>query len=108
MTLTRTGIGVTDTLHPIQEEMLRLEASFEDMSPPPGPPIDKTIAYMIDFDGDIDAELDPLLTAEAKRAVRLAQSHYAEWVNVTPLAVATIGFLQGITFARAARTVKEQ
>lgn len=104
--MTHGGIGVTD-LHPIQDEMLRIEAEFEHKAPPPGPPIDVCIAEMIDFEGDVDTELDPILGEEARRAVRLAHGHYAEWVNVTPLAVATIGFLQGVTFARAARNLTD-
>jgi hypothetical protein len=92
--------------HPIQREMLRLEAAFEEQGPPPGPPIDKCIAQLVDFDEDVDAVLDPILREEAKRAVRLANGHYREWVDVTPLTVAAIGFLQGVTFARAARNVR--
>ena len=82
-----------------------MEAAFEKDAPPPGPPIDLCIAKMIGFTGDVDAELDPLLGAEMKRAVRLANGHYSEWTDVTPLTVASIGFLQGVTFATAAREV---
>jgi hypothetical protein len=98
---------MTDELHPIQREMLRLEAAIEHKAPPPGPPIDACIAELVDFNGDLDGELDPLLFAEAKRAVRLANGHYREWADVTPLTVAAIGFMQGVTFARAVRNVKE-
>ena len=85
-----------------------METAFEQDAPPPGPPIDQCIGKMIDFDGDIDAELDPLLNAEVERAVRLANGHYSEWTTVSPRTVAAIGFLQGVTFARAARNVQER
>lgn len=89
----------------IQREMLRLEADFEKQPPAPGPPIDRCIAQLVGFEGDIDLELDPLLLAECRRAVRLANGHYREWVDPTPLSIAAIGFLQGVTFAAAVRNL---
>lgn len=97
---------MSDDLHPIQEEMLRIEAGFERDAPPPGPPVDACIAKMIEFAGDVDAELDPILRAEARRVVRLARGHYAEWTNMDPLNVAALGILQGITLARAAANLR--
>lgn len=91
-------------LHPVQEEMLRIEAAFELPGNPPGPALDECIRQLIGFDGEI-SELDLILDAEVKRAVRLVNGHYREFVNVTAKSVAAIGFLQGVTFAAAARNL---
>lgn len=91
-------------MHPIQEEMLRLEHAVGE-NPKDEVPVDEVIAGLIDFKGDIDKELDPILLAETKRAVRLASDHYANYSNMTPLTVASIAFLQGVTFARAAMNI---
>ena len=94
-------------LHPIQREMLLLEAGFEG-HPPPGKPIDECIAELVGFEGDVDEELDPLLKAEVDRCLRLMRGYYSEFMPATPFTVATIGFLQGVTFAAAARLLKER
>lgn len=99
---------MNDELHPIQREMLRIETEFEQDAPAPGPPIDACIAKMIGFEGDVDAELDPMLMAEARRAVVLLHGHYSEWMPAThPLALASVAFMQGVTFCRAAFNLRE-
>jgi hypothetical protein len=96
------------TLHPIQQEMLRIEAVFEKEGPPPGPPLDQCIALMIEFDGDYREVLGPILDAEVKRAMRLMRGHYSEFAQMTERNRVAIGFLQGVTFARAAENLRKQ
>ena len=95
-------------MHPIQKEMRRLEYAVG-KDPKPEVPIDEVIASLIDFKGDLDKEFDPILGAECKRAVHLAKSHYMAYATDSPERVlVAVGFLQGVTFARAARNVNEK
>jgi hypothetical protein len=95
-------------LHPVQREMLAIEADFERQQAPQGPPIDECIAQLTGFDGDVDEELDPILAAETRRAAVLYRNYYANYSLPTPQAIAAIGFLQGVMFAAAVRNLKER
>ena len=97
---------MSDELHPVQVEMLRLEDSFDEIG---NPPIDECMKLLSGFEGDTDTELDPLLQAEAQRAVDLAKSYYGRAVGhaLRPTEIAAIGFMQGVTFAAAVRSLRE-
>jgi hypothetical protein len=95
-----------DELHPIQREMLRIEATFE-RQPADGLPVDECIAEMIAFSGDVNHELDPMIEAETRRALTHALEHYGSYGVLTPLAMLQVGFLQGVTFATAARNLSD-
>ena len=94
-------------LHPVQEEMLRLEAEFDDQG---HPPIDECIKQLSRFEGDTDTELDPILQQESARAVALARNYYGRAVGyaLRPAEIAAIGFMQGVTFAAAVRELRER
>ena len=97
---------MSEDLHPVQVEMLRLEERFDLLG---NPPIDECMKLLSGFEGDVNTELDPLLQAEAQRAVTLAKSYYGRAVGqaLRPTEIAAIGFMQGIMFAAAVRGLRD-
>ena len=100
------GVDGVDGLHPVQDEMRRLETAFDEQG---HPPLDACIAQLTGFEGDVDGDLDPVLQAETARAVALAKRFYAPALGAEPSAghFAAVGFLQGVTFAAAVRSLKD-
>lgn len=99
-----------EQLHPIQREMRRLEDAIRH-DPKNEVPIDEVIARFAGIDAaDVDDGFDKMLLAECNRAVELMEHYGPIWEGrvTRAFAYATVGFLQGVTFAAAVRNVREQ
>jgi hypothetical protein len=77
----------------IQDEMRRVEASFE-----ADEAVASLIARLVGFEGD----LDPVLYQEAARAARTARATAGDF---SPMSIAVAGIRCGVTLALAARNV---
>lgn len=98
--------GDTIRLHAVQRQMIHIEASFDAPNALNPPPVDEVICQLSEFEGGLD-ELDRILDAETHRAKVMAHKYYASVIGpATEFNIAAIGFLQGVTFAAAVRTLK--
>lgn len=98
--------GDTIRLHAVQRQMLHIEGEFAARDALNPPPVDEVICQLSEFEGGLD-ELDRILDAETHRAKVMAHRYYASVIGpATEFNIAAIGFLQGVTFAAAVRTLK--
>lgn len=102
-------VGPVD-LAAVVARMLELEHAIPMARPDEVVSIADVIAELCSIErGD---ELETALLIEIKRAMALGRDYYAEKLGVgagdLPLVECTIGFLQGVTFARAIADVRDE
>jgi hypothetical protein len=84
-----------------------LEEDIDDIAgTPEGEPtlLDAALIALLDLEGDAEA----VLLEEVNRIMQLAASHYGRVTTWQAQRCALVGFLQGATFATAARQLDEQ
>lgn len=92
----------------IHDEMLRLEADFHAEGRPDSVPMDEAIAELAGLGPVEMGDFDRLLDREVQRACDLALTYYSDHTGArTPYLTTAIGFLQGVTFARAVSNLQE-
>lgn len=93
----------------IHAEMLRLENDFHAEGRPNEVPIDEVIAELGGVADLSMEEFDRFLGDEVQRALDLALTHYANAARTPHMEymLTAVGFLQGVTFARAVRNLTD-